>query len=81
VEEKGEKRRGFEAGGEAARLKPLSIPPSPRREAAAGRGAGGKGNPIASPKGLQMARENQFAHGVSYATGGCSAGFILHWTG
>jgi len=37
-EEKGGEKEGFEAGGEAARLKPLSIPPSPRREAAAGRG-------------------------------------------
>jgi len=43
--------------------KPLSIPPSPRREAAAGRGAGGRGNPIASPKELG---ENQIAHNVHW---------------
>ena len=41
----GGEKEGFEAGGEAARLKPFSTPPSPRRTAAAGREEGGRGKP------------------------------------
>jgi len=64
-EEKGEKEWGFEAGGEAARLKPQDFPlPAPR--SGSGEGGRGEGNLAAMPKrASNTSGKNQVAHSVS----------------